>query len=184
MRVGVLVALVAVSVVAIGAYVLFRPAESPGTVRRVDRSLSIESVNMAPTLRQKDRVGTRDAVDGPLTRGDIVLLHPPGEADREKTVIQRVVGVPGDFFEIRDGRVVLGERTLDEPYVEQGVVTGPVARFMIPAATYFVMGDNRGNSRDSRFFGPVARRDIVAVVTSILAPKSRARSLQPEARPS
>jgi signal peptidase I len=95
-------------------------------------------------------------------RGDIVILKPPfGQND----LIKRVVGLPGDRFEIRDGHVYINGRQLREPYInpaEPWTVNANAQEQIIPTGYYFVMGDNRNHSSDSRAFGPIRNDDIEA----------------------
>jgi signal peptidase I len=112
-------------------------------------------------------------------RGDVIVFHPPGQ---QAVFIKRVIGVPGDVISLRDGVVYVNGHRLIEPYVREAA--GALARtepwpsddpaswslikpYRVPAGKYFVMGDNRTESDDSRDWGPVARRAILgeAVVT-------------------
>jgi signal peptidase I len=102
-------------------------------------------------------------------RGDIVVFRPPsgfttGEGS-DKPFIKRIVGLPGETVEIRaDGHVAINGTELDEAYVFDGQPTTgrPGARrWVVPGGDYFVMGDHRQSSTDSRDFGPVAGGDII-----------------------
>lgn len=84
-------------------------------------------------------------------------------------LIKRVIGVPGDVIDIIDGRICLNGEILDESnYLEEEGVTFPFSKspikfpYTVPDGYYFVLGDNRRNSSDSRVFGPVSREDIIA----------------------
>ena len=107
----------------------------------------------------------------PIRRGDIVVFKYPEEPDRD--FIKRVIGLPGESVELRNKKVYIDGKPLDEPYVhfltppssEYQEVTsfdvrerfGPV---MVPPTQYFVMGDNRDNSQDSRYWGFLPRSYI------------------------
>ncbi len=90
-------------------------------------------------------------------RADIVVLDLP---QMSELLIKRVVALPGETVEIRDGYLWIDGRPLDEPYVFNRDASwyGPIT---LGPDMYFVMGDNRGNSNDSRVFGPVPRQAIV-----------------------
>ena len=99
-------------------------------------------------------------------RGDIVVFkRPPAEGTGSpeiKDLIKRVIGLPGDTIESRDGKIFINGRQLNEPYLDNGVQTiPPVPPQVVPANSYFLMGDNRGNSRDSRFFKAVPKSLII-----------------------
>ena len=101
----------------------------------------------------------------PYHRGDIVVLDPPASWSGSSGVpfIKRVIGLPGDEVELRDGIVYVNGTALAEPYVEHdaGVAEttdptpGGASRWLVPAGDLLVMGDHRQNSADSRTFGPV-----------------------------
>jgi signal peptidase I len=118
----------------------------------------IPSASMSPTLQVSDRVLVNklsyDLHD--VHRGDIIVFRtPPGGGDGAvKDLIKRVIGLPGDTVEAREGKVYVNGTPLDEPYTH-GATTSPMAPQKIPPGHYFMMGDNRPNSRDSRFFGPI-----------------------------
>ena len=93
--------------------------------------------------------------DGP-DRGDIVVFDPPVASS--KPYIKRVIGLPGETVEIRDGSVYIDGVRLEEDYVEDGITDCGQREcdiVTVPEGHIFVMGDNRRNSSDSRFFGPV-----------------------------
>jgi signal peptidase I len=98
-----------------------------------------------------------------VNRGDIVVFErPQGESDpRIKDLIKRVIGLPGETIEARDGRVLINDRVLDEPYLPQGTTTTNLPRQLIEPDHVFVMGDNRSNSRDSRVFQAIPEDLIV-----------------------
>ncbi len=89
-------------------------------------------------------------------RGDIIVFDPP--VSSQKPYIKRIIGLPGETVEVRDGFVYIDGERLDEPYIEGGITTcnqrdcDPV---LVEEGQVFVMGDNRQNSSDSRVFGPV-----------------------------
>jgi signal peptidase I len=124
----------------------------------------IPSPSMEHTLNVQDRVLVNKLSYRlhDIHRGDIVVFErPPNDAGVIRDLIKRVVGLPGETVEGHDGTVFVDGRPLREPYLGRGVTTGdfPVSR--IPDGYIWVMGDNRGNSSDSRVFGAVPEKTIV-----------------------
>jgi signal peptidase I len=121
----------------------------------------IPSESMIPTLRVGDRVLVNKFIYRftEPERGDIVVFESV-EGDSQD-LIKRVVAVPGDTIAVRRGKVVLNGERQREPYVNNRY---PDRSFSppttVPKGHVFVMGDNRANSRDSRFFGPVPKKKI------------------------
>lgn len=127
----------------------------------------IPSESMVPTLHVGDRVLVNKLSYRlhDVHRGDIVVFERPrGEADPQiRDLIKRVIGLPGETIEARGGRVYVNDRPLEEPYLtpEMRNATQNLPRQLVPPDHYFVLGDNRANSRDSRVFGPIPGRLIV-----------------------
>ena len=93
-------------------------------------------------------------------RGDVVIFHAPGGPARD--FIKRVIGLPGDTVEVRQGAVYVNGKPLDEPYKNRDSRT--VAPIVVPAGNIFVMGDNRPFSNDSRAWGPVPISSMIGRV--------------------
>ena len=95
-------------------------------------------------------------------RGDIIILRPP--TDNSKDFIKRVIALPGERLLIRDGIVYINGHRLEEPYLPEAWTLfnnwGDPNGTVIPPNQYFVMGDNRNRSQDSRVFGPIGRDRI------------------------
>jgi len=122
----------------------------------------IPSPSMTPTLQVDDRVLVNKLsydLHG-VHRGDIVVFRAPQDGP-EKDLIKRVVGLPGEVVEGRDGHVVVNGQPLEESYLPDGVETATFAAVTVTADHYWVMGDNRPNSSDSRVFGAIAESRIV-----------------------
>jgi signal peptidase I len=90
-------------------------------------------------------------------RGDVVVIHVQGS---DELLIKRVIGLPGDQVEMRNGRVFINRVPLKEPYVALPA-SGDYGPVDVPPLHVFVLGDNRDFSNDSRAFGPVAMKDVV-----------------------
>ena len=165
----------------------------------------IPSGSMHPTLIEKDRLFveklTKPVRD--LQRGDIIVFYPPDEPlkkdffsiisrltglmCKDVALIKRIVEMPGDRFEIRteDGEyfVYINDEKLDEPYIlsktdwmpcRDDMYCGP---FVVPDGNYFMMGDNRGNSQDSRFWGFLPQNRVIGRALFVFWPINRAQKL-------
>lgn len=117
----------------------------------------IPSESMEPTLRVDDRLLVNKLNRSP-DRGEIVVFErPPGKAvgPTNKDLIKRVIAVGGDTVEGRADGVYVNDKRIDEPYVKGGATGGPFARLTVPPGKFWVMGDNRNNSQDSRVIGAI-----------------------------
>lgn len=124
----------------------------------------IPSPSMVPTLHVDDRVLVNKLSYRlhDVHRGDVVVFErPPNDAGVIRDLIKRVVGLPGETVEGRDGGVYVNGRRLAEPYLPEGTVTSTFGPQRIPPGRVWVMGDNRSNSSDSRVFGTVPESRIV-----------------------
>src|SRR5215469_4637742 len=121
----------------------------------------VEGTSMLPRLEDHDRLFINKFVYriSSIHRGDVVVFHYP--RDPEKSYIKRVIGLPGDRIYVDRGRVYLNGKALRESYVpEEFRDTRSMAEMVVPEDTYFMMGDHRSISSDSREFGPV-ERDLI-----------------------
>jgi signal peptidase I len=156
----------------------------------------IPSESMLGTLRPGDRVLVNRAVYHlhEPRRGDVVVFRYPRDPD--VVFIKRIVGVPGDVLEVRDGRLYVNGERPREPYVHrtsgradptvaQAAIAGSTLHdpwslaepYRVPGDEYFVMGDNRTDSDDSRDWGTVPRAAIVGEGLATYWPLSRLRAL-------
>jgi signal peptidase I len=144
----------------------------------------IPSRSMAPTLQEGQRVIVNrisHKLGSDPKIGDITVFRPPAGADSDRscsrptvqrsnqTFVKRVVGLPGNTIAVHDGHVIRNGRPTREPFTAAcGASTecnlDPIT---VPKGEYFLMGDNRGESNDSRYWGPVPRDWIIgeAIVT-------------------
>ena len=162
----------------------------------------IPSPSMVPTLHVGQRVLTNRLISHPSV-GDIVVFHPPKGADAEnpvcgnpnqgaghsgacdvptpgqssQTFIKRVVGGPGDRISIVNGHVFRNGVREKDSYIEPCSPDETGCNFrqpiVVPAGDYFMMGDNRGSSDDSRFWGPVPNKWIIGVAFFTYWPPDR-----------
>ncbi len=144
--------------------------------------VKVEGTSMTPLLSDQERIFINKFVYRfePIERGDVVVFWYP--LDRSKSFIKRVVGLPGETVEIRAGRVYVDGQRLPEPYVPSQLAdastSGPVR---VPPEQYFVMGDHRSSSNDSRVFGPVPNRYIYGKAVFAYWPVDRFGSIMASA---
>jgi signal peptidase I len=128
-------------------------------VRAALRLYVIPSSSMAPTLVPGDHiVVTPYRFSARPSRGDVIVFRSIRASD--ELLIKRVIGIPGDLVETLGGRIFVSGHALPEPYVAAQATTGSMQAQIIPADCYFVLGDNRADSLDSRSWG-VLPRDLV-----------------------
>lgn len=111
-------------------------------------------------------------------RGDVVIFKSP--LNKEIDYIKRIIGLPGDAVELKNNSFYVNGQKVDEPYLEPGVtifggsyLQEGGAPVLIPPGTYFVSGDNRPHSSDSREFGPIAKEDFIGTAILRYFPFSR-----------
>lgn len=142
----------------------------------VAQAMVVEGPSMQPSLYLNERVIVEKVTyrleHGPQ-RWDVVTLDLPGE---EEELIKRVVALAGETVEVRDGQVYINGQLLVEPQPTRpgGPDYGPM---VVPAEHVFVLGDNRANSRDSRYFGPVPIKRIMARAVLVYWPLDRVKAL-------
>ena len=161
----------------------------------------IPSESMVPTLQVGQRVLVNrigERFSAPKV-GEVVVFHPPAGAERSNecgggppppnqvcdqptddradvNFIKRVVAGPGDRISVRDGHVILNGKRQNEPFIEPcggGEACNLPREVRVPADHYFMMGDNRGSSDDSRFWGPVPRDWIIGEAFATYWPPKR-----------
>ncbi len=147
----------------------------------------IRGSSMLPTLHNGDRalvwrLGYRFRAP---RRQEVVICHYPGRHIRQcrwipQVFVKRVVGLPGDVIEFIGGVVFINGQALDEPYLDPARCRFPQTRSprVLGADEYFVLGDHRDRSSDSRMVGPIRRRDIRGRVICILTPLRRIQKLR------
>jgi signal peptidase I len=133
--------------------------------------VKVEGTSMMPTLDDQERIFINKFVYRfeSIDRGDTVVFWYPG--DPTKSYIKRVIGVPGDRVEVREGTVYINGRPLEEDYVPpQFRDSSSMTARTVPPDQYFVLGDHRSSSNDSRAWGMVPRRYIYGKAVFIYWP--------------
>ena len=154
----------------------------------------IPSGSMEETLQVGDRVIVNKLAYriGDPGRGDVVVFEPEtfeaeslfakisrnllesvGLRTPESDLIKRVIGLPGETIEVTNNQVLINSAPLAEPYLPSEITMRDFGPEVIPLDSYFVMGDNRNSSRDSRIFGAIERDRIVGRAFSVVWPPSR-----------
>ena len=137
----------------------------------------VPSNSMETTIMTGDRIiGSRLAyITGDPQRGDIVIFnHKIDTSGKETRLVKRVIGLPGETVDIVDGKVYINDSDtpLDEPYLPEPM-EGSYGPYTVPEGCYFMMGDNRNNSLDARFWKNqfVPKKDIMAKVLFCYYPR-------------
>jgi signal peptidase I len=122
---------------------------------------------------QVETPDTRYAIHPPR-RGEVIVFHFP--RDPSKDFVKRVIGLPGEEVEILQGKVYINEQALTEPYLDR-LDTSRVGPTRLREKEYFVLGDNRRSSNDSRIWGPVSETYVVGKVWFVYWPFSKVQLL-------
>jgi signal peptidase I len=136
---------------------------------QVEDSILLEGTAMLPNFKEGQRLKVKrfDRFEEPdVKRGDVVVFLFPD--DPSKSYIKRLIGLSGDTVEIREGKVIVNGQELDEPYVDSRFNQSHRSQQSIYVRPnyYYVLGDNRDNSSDSRIWGLVPERYVYAKVVS------------------
>lgn len=131
----------------------------------------VDGLSMEPTIHDKELVMLkRFGSTANAERGDVLAVKYPGDPDHKK-YIKRVVGLPEDRISIKNAKVYVNNSLLDEKYIPFGVETEPDGEWALSAEEYFLMGDNRPGSNDSRYFGAVEKRFFLGKAITIIYPR-------------
>jgi signal peptidase I len=132
-------------------------------------AVQVQGRSMVPTLKDGERYFLNRIVfkwRAP-ERGDVVVIKDPGHSDY---AVKRIVGLPGESLSLMDGAVYLNGARLSEPYLPRNTRTLTPDRsqkfIRVPQDRYFILGDNRGNSEDSRNYGAVHRSQIIGLISN------------------
>ncbi len=143
----------------------------------VAQAFQVEQYSMEPTLLPHDRVLVNKFIyrfRAPY-RGDVIVLRYPRDPGRN--YIKRIVALPSDRVEIKSGNLLINGLKIDEVYLH-GAPTGDYGPETVPEDSFFVLGDNRNNSEDSRAFGFLKRAQVVGQAVLIYWPPNRVRVLR------
>ncbi|HEY1074224.1 MAG TPA: signal peptidase I [Patescibacteria group bacterium] len=142
--------------------------------------LPLSGVSMYPTYHDRDTyiLNKISYVTGQPHRGDVVVLRFPGDPERAR-YIKRLIGLPGEHLAIKDGKVFINDELLSESYIADDMIT---EGFNYPDITlgtdqYYLVGDNRPLSSDSRTWGTASKSDFIGKVFYIVWPFNRARPI-------
>lgn len=127
---------------------------------------SIPSRSMAPTLEPGDQIVVTRYFRSAPERGHVIVFRSTNGS--EELMVKRVIGVPGDLVDSRLGRVRIGGHTLPEPYLLRAAASGAIEPQVIPGDSYYVLGDNREDSLDSRTWGAVPLTHVVGRARMVL----------------
>lgn len=138
--------------------------------------VKVEGTSMMPGLNDQERIFINKYEYklgvGAISRGDLVVFHFP--LDPSQSYIKRVIGVPGDSVEVREGTVIVNGDAISEPYVPEAYrdrISYP--RKLVPPDHFFVLGDHRSSSNDSRMWGFVDRSGIYGKAVFVYWPLAR-----------
>lgn len=139
----------------------------------------VDGQSMQPTLMNNERMFVEKVSlwFGDVERGDIVIVYFPNRGD--DTFVKRVVGLPGETLEVRDGRVYIDGEILNESAYWNDFINGDYGPIAIPEGEVFVMGDNRNHSGDSREggVGPIPIYRIIGRVRGVIWPIANIREV-------
>jgi signal peptidase I len=152
--------------------VLFIPADEIDGPTRLEKVTTQTGIAMEPTILNGQPI--RVVHGGSHDRFDIVVYLAPDL--RDAWYVGRIVGLPGEVIEIRDGAVYIDGVILDEPHAHSPQTASNVGPGRIPMDGYFILGDNRNHSRDSSVFGPVAIDNVAGKVTRLRPRTAPSRS--------
>lgn len=138
--------------------------------------VKVEGTSMMPGLTDQERIFinkyTYKLSAGSIAREDLVVFHFP--LDPSQSYIKRIIGLPGDYVEIKEGIVYVNGKTLDEPYVPAEYRDQmSMERKVVPVDHYFVLGDHRSSSNDSRVWGFVDRKEIYGKAVFVYWPPDK-----------
>jgi signal peptidase I len=140
-------------------------------INAVSARIRVDSYSMEPTLQKGNFVIVNKLAYqfGSPQRGEIaVFRYPPNPSEQ---YIKRIIGLPGEHVRINAGQVTINDEILTEPYLQDSTLRG--GEWQVPADSYFMLGDNRNNSSDSRVWGMVPAENLIGKATLVYWPPDR-----------
>jgi len=142
-------------------------------IRFAVQNFRVDGMSMEPTLHNQEFIIVNKAayIFHAPGRGDVIVFEYP--LDPQIDYVKRIIAIPGDIISIVGEKVTVDGDTLHEPYINPNDPFNPyipIVNRIIPPNDYFVMGDNRGNSSDSRQWGYVPRQNIIGKATFVYWP--------------
>ncbi len=137
-------------------------------INAVSARIRVDGASMEPTLQSGEFVIVNKLayLFGEPATGDVIVFHFPRDPDQE--YIKRIIGLPGDRVEIKNGEVYVNDRILDEDYIAASPVYEDILE--VPGDSLIVLGDNRNNSSDSHNWGPVPLDYVIGKATFVYWP--------------
>lgn len=138
----------------------------------------IPSGSMYPNLQPNDKVLVNKFTYyfTEPKRGDIMVFHYP--LDTKKDYIKRIIGLENETIEVKDSQIYINGKILKEPYLPEGLEYGDFSPYKVPAGNYFMMGDNRPDSQDSRYWGSLDKNLIIGKAMIVFWPPKRVMLLR------
>lgn len=142
-------------------------------IRFAVQNFRVDGMSMEPTLHNGEYILVNKAayIFHPPERGDVIVFEYP--LDPQVDYIKRIIAIPGDTISVVGNKVTVDHVTLHEPYINPNDISNPfppIVNRVVSPGEYFVMGDNRGNSSDSRQWGFVPRQNIVGEAAFVYFP--------------
>jgi signal peptidase I len=153
----------------------------------IGQLLEVEGNSMFPTYHDGERMIAEKISMRykEIKRGEVVIFQHPGYSEKH-LLIKRVIGLPGETFEMKDGFVYINDEKPDEPYIQNNILTQEIkggilkenVKYTLEPDSYILLGDNREQSTDSRYFGPIGKDKIVGRAMLVYQPLSRFRFVE------
>lgn len=137
--------------------------------------MPVSGLSMYPNFHNRDVIVLNKISYNlvPPQRGDVIVLRFPGDPNHER-YIKRLIGLPGEKVTILNGKILINEIPLRETYIPSSIMTSPDIEVTLKGDDYYLLGDNRPVSSDSRIWGPAKKNDFVGKTFAIIWPRSNA----------